>query len=322
MVEGYPHGLGAWGVGGVFKEAARLQSKYFSLLAPFIFTFVLPTALIQLLEVLGVAWWTAGHSPFLPPGPHPLNYAYNSQPPEAPPTPSGRAILIMLAVGVLLWLLSSLAVASICKAVQYIYSEQEEDASVITSIFKSLPGALFRLVVTSIWILLLSLVTIFTVSLPFGLLSLLLKDAPVLVVLQQVFVSVAVIVLGFLFLLSQEVAVLEPANYGLAALKRSAKLVQEKFLPALTLFAVSIVVGVLLSNLSNWVASQLAVGKLPPWAVYIVAVVLAILYLLFMVYVLLVTVVLYFSSKVKHDGEEGTLPVDNPYTPLVVVSCN
>jgi len=317
MVEGYPYGLGGWGVGGVFKEAGRLQLKYFSLLAPFIFAFVLPTALLQLLEVLGLAWWAVGQNPFLPPGPHPGSFL---APPPLPPTPSGRAILIMLAVGVVIWLLGSLAVASVCKAVQYIYAEREEDPSVIKSIFASLPGAIFRLLVTTVWVILLMLVTIFTVSLPFALLALHFKHTPILPILQQVFVSVAVTILGFLFLLSQEVAVLEPANYGLAALKRSAKLVEEKLLAALTLYAVSVLVGVLLSNVSNLVASKLATGKLPPWTVYILAVVLALLYLAFMVYVLLVTVVLYFSSKVKYDGEEGSLPVDNPYTPLVVVS--
>jgi hypothetical protein len=55
--------------------------------------------------------------------------------------------------------------------------------------------------------------------------------------------------------------------------------------------------------------------------VYILAILLALLYLAYMAYVYLVTVVLYFSSKVRHDSEEGTLPShDNPYTPLVVVS--
>jgi len=184
---------------------------------------------------------------------------------------------------------------------------------VISSIFKSLPGAIFRLLVTSVWVLLLTILTVFTVSLPFALLGLIFKHAAILPILQQVFVSVAVTILGFLFLLSQEVAVLEPENYGLKALKRSAKLVEEKLLVALVLFVLSFLVGGLLSNGSSWVASLLATGKLPPWTVYILAVVFAVLYLLFLVYVLLVTVVLYFSSKVKYDGEESSLPIENSY---------
>ena len=73
MVEGYPYGLGAWGVAGIFKEGGRLLVKYWRLLAPFVLAFVLPSALVQLAEVLGLSWW-AGQSPFLPPGPHPHNH--------------------------------------------------------------------------------------------------------------------------------------------------------------------------------------------------------------------------------------------------------
>lgn len=310
MVEGYPLGLGGWGVGAVFKEGGRLNVRYFSLLAPFIFAFVLPTALLQLLEVLGLAWWVAGQSPYLPPGPHPNTIL---APPPLPPTPSWRDYLILLAVSFVLWLLASLAVASIAKVVEYIYSDHEEDPSVISSIFKSLPGAILRLLVTSVWVLVLTILTAFTVSIPFIILGLIFKHATIIPILQSVFVTLAVAILGFLFLLSQEVAVLEPENYGLKALKRSAKLVEEKLVVALVLFIFSFLVGALLSNGSNWVASTLATGKLPAWAAYILAVVFALLYLLFIVYALLVTVVLYFSSKVKHDGDESSLPIDNSY---------
>jgi hypothetical protein len=305
-------------VGGVLKEAGRLQVRYFSLLAPFIFAFVLPTAILQLLEVLGLAWWAAGQNPFLPPGPHHLVTAA----PPTPPAPSGRAVLISLAVGIVMWLLSSLAVASIAKAVEKVYRNQEDDPSTIKSVFGSLPGAIYRLLVTSIWVLLLTIATIFTISLPFFLLGLLFKNnkhvLEVFAIVVQVLVSVGVTILGFLFMLSQEVAVLEPDHYGLTALKRSSKLVQEKFLAALTLFALSIVVGSLLSSLSNLVASKVAGDKLPLWAGYILAVLFAVVYLLFMVYVLLATIVLYFSSRAKYDGEQDSLPTDNPYTPLVV----
>lgn len=316
MAEGAPYGLGGYGAGGVLKEAGRLQVRYFGLLAPFIFAFVLPTAILQLLEVLGLAWWAAGQNPFLPP--HPLVTAA----PPTPPAPSWREGLIWLAVSIVMWLLSSLAVASIAKAVEKVYRNQEDDPSTIKSVFGSLPGAIYRLLVTSIWVLLLTIATIFTISFPFFLLSMLFKNnqhvLEVLAIVAQVLVSVGVTILGFLFMLSQEVAVLEPDHYGLAALKRSSKLVQEKFLAALTVLALSIVVGSLLSSLSNLVASKVAGHKLPLWAGYILAVLFALVYLLFMVYVLLATIVLYFSSRAKYDGEHDSLPTDNPYTPLVV----
>ena len=247
--------------------------------------------------------------------------------PPLPPPPSGRAILLLLAVGILMWLLASLAVASISRTVQYIYAE-EEDHDAVKSIFMSLPHAIFRLLVTSIWVLLLTFATVITISLPFYLLSFIFKDkhAPFLGMVHQVCVSVALTCLSFLFLLSQEVAVLEPHHYGLAALKRSSKLVQEKFVAALTLFVLSVVVGGLLSRLADYVARLPDTGKLPHWTIYVFAIILVILYLKYMVYIILATVVLFFSSKAKYDAVAGSLPEfrhsndENPYTPLVVVS--
>lgn len=302
------------------------MGKYGPLLAPFVVAFLLPTALVQLAEVLGLGWWVKGQDPFLPPGPHRHHHAFlhdsfKGRDEVDPPSPSGRALLVMLALGILLWLLASLAVASFAKTVQYIYAD-EEDPAVIKSIFKSLPKALFRLFMTSLWIFLLTLATVFIVSLPFYILTRLFHHAELFSTLQQIFLSVALTVLGFLFLLSQEVAVLEPENYGLAALKKSSRLVQEKFWASLVLFLVSVGVGALLSKLST--AAGSFPGKLPQWTTYLFAVLLAILYLAYMVYMLLVTIVLYFSSKFQFDADDESLPEfrysngDNPYSRLVV----
>jgi len=302
------------------------MGSHLRLLLPFVLCFLLPTVLVQLAELLGLAWWSMGQDPFIPPGPHPHHHHHHHHAHfhhkmggAYPPIPSGRTLAIMLAVGLVMWLLASLAVASIAKAVQYIYSDND-DESAVTSIFKSLPSALFRLFMTSLWIFLLTLATIFTVSLPFYLLEKLFHHASLFATMQQVFLSVALTILSFLFLLSQEVAVLEPENYGLAALKKSSKLVQEKFLASLILFLVSVGVGAALSKLSTSAGSFS--GKLPQWAMYLLAVLLALLYLAYMVYILLTTVVLYFSSKLQYDAEDESLPQyrggDNPYTPLVV----
>ncbi|KAG0600270.1 hypothetical protein M758_11G020300 [Ceratodon purpureus] len=331
MVEGIPYGLGGWGVPAVFREAGRLLGKYFTFIAPFIFAFVLPTAVIQLLEVFGLAWWASGQDPpFLQKHRHVLSKAIAGVDGSYPATPAWESeFFILLGVGILMWLLASLAIASICKTVQYIYSE-EEDPSATKSIFMSLPQAILRLLVTSIWILCLTLVTIFTVSLPFYLLSVIFKEKheALFETVNQIFIYIAVTILSFLFLLSQEVAVLEPNNYGLAALKRSSKLVQANILPALAVFAVSLVVGGSLSKLSSYIASLHGAGKVPQWAVYILAILFALLYLTYVAYIYLATVVLYFSSKVKHDAAEGTLPgfrhggSGNPYAPLVVSAEN
>lgn len=238
-------------------------------------------------------------------------------------------MLIGAAMFILMWLLTTLAVAAISKVVAYIYSSNEEDPSVTKSIFKSLPGAVFRLFITTLWVLLITFVTAFVVSLPFHLLMHIFKTSlnpRIMMILNEVFVFIALLVLGFVFLVAQEVAVLEPSNYGLAALKRSFQLVQAKLPASIIFFLVNIVVGGLLSKLTRIATFFPATGKLPFWTVYIFAVVLAVLYLLFWVYFLMVALVLYFASTLKVDADHQYLPVrtgeDNPYTPLVVPAEN
>lgn len=237
-------------------------------------------------------------------------------------------LLIAAAVGILTWLLISLAVAAISRVVAYIYSDNEEDPSVTKSIFKSLPGALYRLFITTLWVILITAVAVFVVSLPFHLLMLIFKtklNPRIVGIVNAVFVYLVLLLLGFTFLLAQEIAVLEPSNYGLAALKRSSKLVQAKLPAALIFFLVNIIAAGLLSKLTNLAFFLPATGKLPFWTVYIFAPLIALLYLLFWVYFLLVALVLYFASKLKFEADDQYLPVrsgeDNPYTPLVVVSC-
>jgi len=357
MVEGLPDSLAGWRAPAIFKEGGRLLGKYFRILHPYILAFFLPAALIQLLEVLGLAWVISHHPHHHHhhhhhhfPGHFPHHHhhhhfgfegflfsshkvsvgpAYEGYAPAPHPGPHHHhhilPLLIGAAVGILTWLLVSLAVAGISKAVAYIYSSDEEDPSVTKSIFKALPGALFRLFITTLWLLLITAVTVFVVSLPFHLLRLIFKaklNPRILGIVNAVLVYVALLLLGFVFLLAQEVAVLEPSNYGLAALKRSARLVKAKLPTATIFFLVNILVAGLLSKLTKLAAFFPATGKLPFWTVYIFAVLIALLYLLFWVYFLIVALVLYFSSKLKSEAEDQYLPVqsseDNPYTPLVV----
>lgn len=253
-----------------------------------------------------------------------------AHPPMPPhPHPPIAPLLIGLAIAIVVWLLISLAVAAISKAVAYIYSNNEEDPSVINSIFKSLPQALYRIFITTLWVILFTIVTVFVVSLPFHLLMLIFKkkiNPRIIAIINHVCVDIALLVLGFAFLLAQEIAVLEPANYGLAALKKSWKLVQAKLPAALIFFLVNVIVGGLLSKLTKFAIFFPVTGKVPYWTVYIFGIILAVLYLAFTVYFLLVAIVLYFSSKVKSDADAQYLPVntseDNPYTPLVVPSEN
>jgi hypothetical protein len=122
-----------------------------------------------------------------------------------------------------------------------------------------------------------------------------------------------------------QVAVLEPENHGLAAIKKSWSLVKTKVPASLIFFLVNLIFAGILSKLTK-AAVFLPLRKLPFWTVYIFGVVVAVLYLLISVYFLVVAIVLYFSAKVKSENEAQYLPVntsdDNPYTPLVVPSEN
>jgi hypothetical protein len=355
--------LGGWGAPAIFKEAGRLLGKYFRLLHPFIAAFFLPVAIIQLLEVYGMAWIFKHHHhhhhPHPHPGPFPPHHHHHHHPhhpfgafraffyahphegsfgserdaysPVPPPHPHPPLVplLIGAAIAILVWVLISLAIASISKAIAYIYSNNEEDPAIVKSIFKSLPKSLYHLFITTLWILLFSVVTTFILSLPFHLLLFIFKKKihpRIIFIINEVVVDIALLLLGFVFLLAQEVAVLEPDNYGLAAIKKSWSLVKTKVPAALIFFLVNLIFAGLLSKLTK-LAVFLPLRKLPFWTVYIFGVVVAVLYLLVSVYFLVVAIVLYFSCKLKSEDEAQYLPVntsdnDNPYTPLVVPSEN
>ncbi|XP_073388503.1 uncharacterized protein [Physcomitrium patens] len=55
MVESYPINLAGCGVLTILKEAGRLLSNYIRLLHPFIFTFLLPVALLHVVEVIAIS---------------------------------------------------------------------------------------------------------------------------------------------------------------------------------------------------------------------------------------------------------------------------
>jgi len=118
------------------------------------------------------------------------------------------------------------------------------------------------------------------------------------------------------------VSVLEPDHYGLAALRRSGKLVYSKLGASLVFFLVNIVLGGVVSNLAKAAVLLPATGKLPFWTVYLFGVVWAVIYLAFLVYFLVVAVVLYFSTKLKLESEGEYLPVNTREEYPVVPSEN
>lgn len=53
------------------------MGSHLRLLLPFVLCFLLPTVLVQLAELLGLAWWSTGQDPFIPPGPHPHHHPHH-----------------------------------------------------------------------------------------------------------------------------------------------------------------------------------------------------------------------------------------------------
>lgn len=163
-----------------------------------------------------------------------------------------------LAVAIVMWLLISLAMAAISKIVEYIYANGEEDPSIIKSTFKSLPEALFRQFVTFLWLLLITAVTVFVISVPFHLILRFFKhslNVHIVIILKKVLVGIVLLVLGIVFLFAQLIAVLEPANYGLAALKKSPNLFKTKLAPALIYVLADLVVAAAFSILVQFAVS-------------------------------------------------------------------
>nr|PNR57589.1 hypothetical protein PHYPA_004583 [Physcomitrium patens] len=291
MVESYPINLAGCGVLTILKEAGRLLSNYIRLLHPFIFTFLLPVALLHVVEVIAISrissHWVLhqfGGSAIHRWMPHPhhhhqhFGFFVSGTSPKATFGPDEYAsphpslwmdiLIVSFAVSTSTWVLVSIATASISKTVEYIYAGDEADPSIIKSIFRSLP---------------------------------------------------------FCLNMVQQVAVLEPETYGLASLKRSFKILKANFPTVLGVYIVGIVLFVLLAMLQSMAMPSVRPEKLPHWTLVVVAALSALLYFLFMSYWTLVVVVLYFCCKLKYDASEQWLPKfrqsgeeDSPYRPQIM----
>jgi hypothetical protein len=244
-------------------------------------------------------------------------------PPLPPPPP--LPIVIAAVVGLILgWVLISLAVASFSKLVEYIYSDTEADDTITSKVFKSLPHALLRLFITGLWALLATVLLTVAISIPFGLLTALIhpKSSLIFFLLNSLPQMIGLLVLNLLLMLAQQIAVLEPENYGLAALKKSTHLVKSKVVTALLILLLSGVVVFVIDQLVMLVAVGGVKGKIPFWTVPIFWIIIGVADLAWIVYIFLATIVLYFSCKTEFEAQNGGLPdyttnSGNPYTPLV-----
>jgi hypothetical protein len=253
-----------------------------------------------------------------------VSHGHSPAAPPLPPPPPLPILIGAVVAAILLWVLFSLAVAAFSKLVEYIYSDTEEDDHITSKVFKSLPHALLRLFITSLWALLATVLLTIAISIPFGLLTALIhpENPVIFFLLNSLPQVIGLLVLSLLLMLAQIVAVLEPEHYGLAALKKSTHLVKTKVVTALLIILLSSVVGFVISQVVALVSVGGDKGKIPFWTVPIFWIIVGVAFLAWTVYIVLATIVLYFSCKTELEAQNGGLPdytsnSGNPYAPLV-----
>jgi hypothetical protein len=197
---------------------------------------------------------------------------------------------------VLFELLSSwLQIASIAYCVDFVYKGNDNpEAKPVQEIFKRLPGALFRIVVTSQWVSLLILCIEVLFVADYFLCVLFLPSYIIYIMLLDFTLLIGVsLIVSILFMFSNIISTLELGCYGRPALKQSFILVTQNKSRVLGIFVVQFLIG------SIVLAVGFFVSRLDPlhWTKPLGYICLFLVYLIVTVYSLVLQYVLYFSCK-------------------------
>lgn len=234
--------------------------------------------------------------------------------PKPLPPDVARVLLLTFAllvvISIVSWLLVSLAMAAIAKAVQHIYNDDDDHASPVKSIFTALPPTFTRIVITSLWILLLEILAGIIISIPFAILSAIDIHLPLLHQTAQV---ATMLLVDLWYMLSVQVTVLEPELYGKAAVKRSVELARAV---APTALAVAAVYATFWFPFAGILHAAMHTPGHGEWVGYVVAGGASVVYFLFSTFWLVVMSVFYFVSSSKRGGSEPLLPEAHAYQAL------
>ncbi|CAM6018775.1 unnamed protein product [Sphagnum balticum] len=309
---------------GLFKEAARLIRKYFTLLLPFALIFALPVSLFSAFSLESVATMLL-HGTSMPAAgtKHVATTAANPADPSLNPplTPSAVISVLTFAVAIALTktLLTWLQVASISYCVDFIYKGEAENrpkTKPVREIFKRLPGAVYRMFITLLEFLCILLPVIFLVSLVLGfVIAVRSPSHQILSLILPIYILYAglILVLSFVFMFSDTLSILELGCYGRPALKRSVVLVTQKKLRTLTVFSFQILISLILLALAG-IVPKLGLLQGMYWIGYLGYICLASLKLVGNVYSIVLVTVFYFS--LKHHGNHPT--TNNNHFPKLV----
>ena len=213
-------------------------------------------------------------------------------------------------LGLVHFILADLALSSYAYIVKFIYvearTESDKDPAIfIKKVFKLLPGALLRLFVTHLWwYLVLTLLVMGCLILAFILnviwTAVAGRESGPNLALCLLFAGVPCVIglfaMSIMFMLASCITVLEPENYGLAALKVSTKCVRGSFTKSIGIFLMASIFW--LSIYTEYL--QVVIREEPDWLNITKSILYASLYGLKVGSILdVVSVVTYFVLKSK-----------------------
>jgi len=290
---GYPDSLRTLTVWGILKESARVIQKHVKLLLPFVLTFNVPLSIY-----VAISWGSkfpfdigpAIHAPSLMQTSFTVTaiqqLVTNANPPN---------IAVTLVTGLFQALFVWLQIASIGYCVDFVYKGNDNpEAEPVQEIFKRLPGAVFRIFVTNLWVFLLILCNDVLFVADYILCVQFFPSYMIYILLfhSTLFLGVSLI-FSILFMFSNIISTLELGCYGRPALKQSFILVTQNKCRVLGIFVVQFLIGCIV------LAVGFFVSRLDPlhWTKPLGYICLFLVNLISAVYSLVLQYVLYFSCK-------------------------
>ncbi len=204
-------------------------------------------------------------------------------------------IAVTLATVLFIGLFAWLQIASIAYCVDFVYKGNDNpEAKPVQEIFKRLPGAVFRIFVTCLWVFLLNLCIAVLFVAAYMFCFLFYPSYTIYIMLFDYTLLVGVfLIFSILFMFSYIISTLELGCYGRPALKQSFILVTQNKCRVLGIFVVQFLIG------SIVLAFGFFVSRLDPlqWTKPLGYICLFLVYLIVTVYSLVLQYVLYFSCK-------------------------
>ncbi|KAG0580075.1 hypothetical protein KC19_4G145100 [Ceratodon purpureus] len=316
-----PESMERWGVVGICKEAALLLRKHIRLFLPFYLAFLLPGSLLSSFSNV-----------FLVAVPHPytsfIKAAYTTAQGGEVDADGQPSLILLQTLSLLAVILFSLAGAAFAYIVEYVYSDADtasDDDSITKKICKLLPHALFRNLVTYLWMFLALLLLSFACVLYAFILNAIVTairggpsgPTPAFFLYMAVPYVISTLMVSTIFALAQLISVLEPKKYGRAALKQSTKYARGREATIFCILILSMAIGL---SIGYYPTRTISTG-VTLWKKIIQTIIISIFSSVVSAYFGTVQVVMYFVCK---SNSEAVLPefqhrsnvpaAENPYS--------